>query len=83
MKSGKCTIAFTAPEMVCGEQYNNKIDIWALGVTLYNMTARELPVCIVLNIACLLWMFSIFIFQSIPRCVMSYDQLIWFLSINI
>ncbi len=35
---------YEAPEMLTGDKYNPiKIDIWALGVTLYAMTVGKLP----------------------------------------
>ena len=44
MKTGMGTVAFFAPEMVKGEVYNNKVDLWSLGVTLYNLLTLNLPV---------------------------------------
>lgn len=41
------TIAYLAPEMIDDVdevEYNHKIDIWALGVTLYYLACRKLPV---------------------------------------
>ena len=31
------TISYMAPEMIAGEKYNNKIDIWALGCIIYEL----------------------------------------------
>ena len=36
-----------APEIISGQSYNNKIDIWALGVLLYEMIQGSSPVYII------------------------------------
>ena len=38
------TFYYFAPEMVNGRPHNHKIDIWALGVTLYQLLTLKLPV---------------------------------------
>ena len=35
------TISYMAPEMITGEKYNNKIDIWALGCIIYELCTLE------------------------------------------
>lgn len=37
------TPLYMAPEMLCGTQYDEKIDIWALGVVLYELIELRLP----------------------------------------
>eukprot|EP00930_Biecheleria_cincta_P054902 TRINITY_DN41291_c0_g1_i1.p1 TRINITY_DN41291_c0_g1~~TRINITY_DN41291_c0_g1_i1.p1 ORF type:complete len:1058 (+),score=253.90 TRINITY_DN41291_c0_g1_i1:107-3280(+) len=37
------TPSYFAPEVCNGEAYGNKVDIWAMGVVLYEMLALELP----------------------------------------
>jgi len=37
------TIDYMAPEMVSNKKYNEKVDIWSLGVLLYEMTQRTPP----------------------------------------
>lgn len=44
LKTSAGTVAFFAPEMARGKDYNHKVDIWALGVTLYNLITLKLPV---------------------------------------
>lgn len=37
------TTAYMAPEICKGEDYNGKVDVWALGVVLYELLTLELP----------------------------------------
>ena len=37
------TEAYCAPEMILGQRYDSKIDVWSLGVVLYEMMACRLP----------------------------------------
>lgn len=37
------TFQYMAPELINGEQHSNKIDIWSLGVILYEMTVGKRP----------------------------------------
>ena len=37
------TILFTVPEIINGESYNYKIDLYSLGVTLYYLIFNEYP----------------------------------------
>ena len=37
------TEAYCAPEMILGQKYDSKIDVWSLGVVLYEMMACRLP----------------------------------------
>ena len=47
-KSTFCgTLDYMAPEIISGQSYNNKIDIWALGVLLYEMIQGSSPVYII------------------------------------
>ncbi len=40
-KSG--TLAFMAPEVILGHPFNQKVDIWALGIILYSLLTQEHP----------------------------------------
>ena len=37
------SLLFQAPEMLLGYEYDFKVDIWSLGVTIYFMLFKELP----------------------------------------
>ena len=37
------SMGFCAPEIILGRSYNQKVDIWSLGVIIYYMCSRELP----------------------------------------
>lgn len=39
------TPAFMAPEVVMGNNYDFKCDIWSLGVTMYNLISGQVPFC--------------------------------------
>jgi serine/threonine protein kinase len=39
-----CTYIFRAPEVWRGEPWDEKVDIWALGITLYKLVYDEIPV---------------------------------------
>ena len=41
--SGKTTPAYMAPEMIVNKQSTTKVDIWALGVILYQFFSNQLP----------------------------------------
>ena len=34
---------YSAPELLCGEKYNNKIDLWSIGIILYRLFFGEFP----------------------------------------
>lgn len=37
------TPLYLAPELVRKEKYNSKVDIWAIGVLIYNLTTGSTP----------------------------------------
>jgi serine/threonine protein kinase len=37
------SLATTAPETILNQSYNNKCDIWSLGIIFYEMLSRKLP----------------------------------------
>jgi len=37
------TPLYLSPELVRREKYNNKVDIWAIGVLIYNLTTGSTP----------------------------------------
>jgi len=37
------TIPYMAPEVLSGDKYNNKCDLWSLGIILYNLYFQEVP----------------------------------------
>jgi serine/threonine-protein kinase 24/25/MST4 len=37
------TPSWMAPEIAAGEGYSNKVDIWAVGILLFEMTQKKLP----------------------------------------
>lgn len=37
------TPSWMAPEIVAGEAYSNKVDIWAIGVLMYELAEKKLP----------------------------------------
>ena len=37
------SIFYTAPEIINGEEYNEKCDLWSFGITLYELYFGELP----------------------------------------
>lgn len=37
------SLSYLAPEIFTEERYNNKVDIWAAGITLYNMLTGKQP----------------------------------------
>lgn len=37
------TPAYMAPEVVMGKTYDNKCDVWALGVTMYQLLTGQVP----------------------------------------
>jgi p21-activated kinase 1 len=41
------TTLYWAPEIVYNTGYNEKVDIWALGITTYHMVFKQLPFCII------------------------------------
>jgi serine/threonine protein kinase len=41
--SGKGTPAYMAPEMIVEKPYTTKVDMWALGVILYQLFGNKLP----------------------------------------
>ena len=64
MKSVAGTIAYYAPEMIKEDNCSNYVDIWALGVTLYNMATFCLPVCAMCGGGKIPWIFGIVEFSS-------------------
>ena len=46
MMSQSGTIVYLAPEMIQDLPYTHKVDIWALGITLYQLSVLEHPVII-------------------------------------
>jgi len=42
-KEGYGTLGFVAPEVLLRVPYNNKIDIWSLGVIIFYMLAKDIP----------------------------------------
>ena len=41
--SGKTTPAYMAPEMIAEKQSTTKVDMWALGVIIYELFSNQLP----------------------------------------
>lgn len=37
------TPIFMAPEVILGVQYDYKVDVWSLGVVVYNLITKEFP----------------------------------------
>ena len=37
------TISYMAPEILEGKEYNNKCDLWSLGIIIYNLYFQEMP----------------------------------------
>lgn len=37
------TLSFVAPEVLVRKPYNSKVDVWSLGVTIFNLLSGELP----------------------------------------
>ena len=37
------TVPYLAPEIINGNDYTNKVDVWSLGVILYYMIYNKLP----------------------------------------
>ena len=37
------SLSFQAPEMLLGQTYNFKVDVWSLGVTVYYIVYKQLP----------------------------------------
>ena len=43
MTEGTGTLPFAAPEVLTWNPYNKEIDIWAMGIILYNILSVSLP----------------------------------------
>ena len=37
------TLSFVAPEVLVRKPYNSKVDVWSLGITMYNLLSGDLP----------------------------------------
>lgn len=37
------TLSYAAPEVICGEPYDQAVDLWSLGVVMYRLLSGELP----------------------------------------
>ena len=44
MKGIAGTLAYMAPEMIMGEQYDEKLDSWSLGVIFYMLLSLQHPI---------------------------------------